>query len=90
MKQKRSQLEVIHDMLDAIQKKRGRIKPTHLLSKSNLSYKMMQEYLEILFARGLVKETELKGRKAYALTDKGYEFLAEYQRLNRFREAFGI
>jgi predicted transcriptional regulator len=90
MKAKRSQLEVIRDMLAAIQRKGGTIKPTVLMSKSNLSYKMMQEYLKILFERDLIVEESVKGRKVYTLADKGHEFLAEYQRLERFREAFGI
>lgn len=90
MKQKRSQLEVIHDMLAAIRRKGGRIKPTHLLSKSNLSYKMMQEYLIILDRRGLVIEEKEKSRKYYALTKKGYKFLMEYQKLTQFTEAFGL
>ena len=87
---KRSQLEVIKDMLAAIQNKGGSIKPTHLLTKSNLSYKMMQKYLAMLFERNLVEEESVKGKKQYCLTKKGYEFLVEYQRLTRFKEAFGI
>lgn len=90
MKAKRSQLEVIRDMLHAIQRKGGTIKPTVLMSKSNLSYKMMQEYLKILFERDMIAEEKAKGRKTYTLSEKGYAFLTEYQRLERFREAFGI
>jgi len=90
MKPKRSQLEVIHDMLASVQRKGGRIRPTQLLSKSNLSYKMMQEYLVLLDERKLIKEERVKDKKFYLLTDKGYAFLTEYRRLSAFTEAFGL
>ena len=90
MKQKRSQLEIIHDMLSTVQQKGGRIKPTHLLYKSNLSYKMMQEYVDVLKERGLIAEEEQKGKKLYALTPKGLQFLFEYKRIAEFTDAFGL
>ncbi len=90
MKQKRSQLDVIHDMLASVQRKGGKIKPTQLLSKSNLSYKMMQEYLVILDQRELLEETQEKGKKMFVITEKGCQFLAEYRKLSAFTEAFGL
>jgi predicted transcriptional regulator len=91
MKQKRTQLEIIHDMLSTMQQKGGRIKPTHLLYKSNLSYKMMQEYLTILKERDLIEEEEAKGeKKVYVLTQKGFQFLYEYKRIAEFTDAFGL
>jgi predicted transcriptional regulator len=91
MKQKRTQLEIIHDMLSTMQQRGGRIKPTHLLYKSNLSYKMMQGYLTILKERDLVEEEEAKGeKKVYVLTQKGFQFLSEYKRIAEFTDAFGL
>jgi len=93
MKKKRSQLDVIRDMLAAIQEKGGRIKPTHLLYKSNLSYKMMQEYLNILKERGLVLDEESKRdaeKRELVITDKGRQFLFEYNRMAEFTDAFGL
>ncbi|MBR9693195.1 hypothetical protein GOV07_04700 [Candidatus Woesearchaeota archaeon] len=90
MKQKRSQLDIIHDMLASVQRKGGKIKPTQLLSKSNLSYKMMQEYLVVLYERELLREEQMKGKKLYLITDKGCAFLAEYRRLSAFTDAFGL
>jgi len=90
MKQKRTQLEIIHDMLSTVQQKGGKIKPTHLLYKSNLSYKMMQEYVDILKGRGLIGEEDAKGKKQYVLTTKGLQFLFEYKRIAEFTDAFGL
>jgi predicted transcriptional regulator len=93
MKKKRSQLDIIRDMLDSIQAKGGRIKPTHLLYKSNLSYKMMQEYLDMLKERGLVVEEASKRdeeKRELVITDKGLQFLFEYKRMAEFTDAFGL
>ena len=90
MKKKRTQLDIIHDMLESVQKKGGRIKPTHLLAKSNLSYKMMQEYLATLESRGLIATEATEEHKEYVLTDKGLAFLFEYKRMATFTEAFGL
>lgn len=93
MKKKRSQLDIIKDMLESIQTKGGRIKPTHLLYKSNLSYKMMQEYLAVLKERGLIVEDRSRRdaeKRELVLTDKGLQFLFEYKRMAEFTDAFGL
>ena len=90
MKQRRSRNEVIHDMLEAIQKKGGRIKPTHLLYKANLSHDALQRYLAELISAGFVTEEMAKGRKSYVLEDAGYHFLEKYRTFKEFSDAFGI
>lgn len=90
MTTKRGRLEIIHDLLNAIQQKGGTIKPTHLLYKSNLSHKKMKEYVDELIKQEFVTEDNKKDRKVYAITDKGNEFLTEFQRIKRFAESFGI
>jgi len=90
MKQRRTQLEIIHDMLSTVQQKGGRIKPTHLLYKSNLSHKMMLEYVDVLKERGLIGEEEHRGKKIYVSTAKCLQFLFEYDRIAEFTDAFGL
>ena len=51
MNKKRDRLQVIYDILKAIQEKNGKIKPTHILYKSNLSHQMMEEYLKDVVMR---------------------------------------
>lgn len=90
MTQRRSRFEIIFDILSAIQAKQGRIKPTHLLYKSNLSHAKMKEYLKELISRGMVSEAEEKSKKFYTITDQGLTFLSEYKRIKEFSDTFGL
>lgn len=93
---RRSRLELIFDILSAIQLRGGRIKPTHLMYKSNLSHKLLNTYLDELLGKELVRlEEELKKKnkgvsKVVAITDKGLDFLAEFRRMREFTNAFGL
>ena len=96
MGSRRSRLELIFDILLAIQNKGGRIKPTHLMYKSNLSHKLLNNYLEELMEKELViisEEITRKKRtntKMVVITDKGLSFLAEFRRMREFTDAFGL
>jgi len=90
MNERRSQIEIIYDMLRAIQLKGGKIKPTHLLYKSNLSHKRMKDYLGSLLSKGLVEQGALSGKKMFLLTDMGYKFLQDYKKVREFTDAFGL
>lgn len=89
MSKKRNRLEVIYDILVAIRNKNGRIKPTHILYKSNLSHKMMNEYLSDLIEKGFVEESENNG-KTYSLTQKGFEYIDRYRFIIEFNDSFGL
>lgn len=90
MKEKRGRLEIIFDILAAVQKKNGRIKPTHLLYKSNLSYQRMNVYIEELISKGLIAKDFDEESKFYTLTENGYNFLAEFKRIKEFTDSFGL
>lgn len=90
MYKKRTKLEVIYDILNVIRSKNGKIKPTHILYKSNLSYQMMEEYLKELKDKGFVKELKVASGKSYSLTDKGFEFLEKYHLIMDFTASFGL
>jgi len=90
MTNRRSRLEIIYDLLNSIREKGGAIKPTHLLYKSNLSHKKMMEYTAELMEKGFMEEKEKEGKKIYALTDKGLEYVNEFMRMKRFSESFGL
>ena len=90
MTNRRSRLEIVYDLLNSIREKGGTIKPTHLLYKSNLSHKKMIEYTSELMEKGLMEEKEKEGKKIYALTDKGLEYVNEFMRMKKFSESFGL
>jgi len=90
MEKKRNRLEIIRDILKVIKEKNGRIKPTHILYKSNLSHQMMKEYLDELIAKQFVNELELKKGKTYEITSKGMQYLEEYNTVVNFTNAFGL
>ncbi len=87
---KRSKLQVIYDILKAIQQQDGKIKPTHILYKSNLSHQMMDEYLEELKSKDFVIEHESGRSKTYSLTDKGHQYIERYKLIEEFTSSFGL
>jgi len=90
MNEKRDKIEIIYDILSAINNKGGRIKPTHLLYKANLSHQRMKKYLSELLDKGLIEEEVSGKNKFYLLNDKGREFISEYSRIKKFTESFGL
>ena len=90
MTAKRGKPEIIFDILSAVQQSGGRMKPTRLLYKSNLSHSRLKLYLDSLVMQGLLKIEEEEGRKLIILTPKGYSFISEYKRMKDLIESFGI
>ncbi len=90
MNKKRTKLEIIKDILEVIKSKNGKIKPTHILYKSNLSHIMMELYLKELMEKKFVSE-KLDGKnKTYSITNKGNEYLEKYRMISNFTELFGL
>lgn len=90
MGKKRTRIEVMHDILDVIRQKSGKIKPTHILYRSNLSYQMMDEYLTELITKGFITEQKLKQGRTYLITQKGLNFLSKYSMIKEFTDSFGL
>ena len=90
MTSKRGKPEIIFDILLAVQEAGGRIKPTRLLYKSNLSHARLKLYLESLIAQELLKLDEMETRKMVLLTQKGYNFISQYRKMKELIESFGI
>jgi len=87
---RRSKSDIIMDMLMAIQRAGGEIKPTHLLYKSNLSYNKMQEYLAELEESSLIKIKEFDERKKVHITDKGHFYVSELRKARKLAESVGL
>jgi predicted transcriptional regulator len=95
MASRRSRLELVFDILQAIQNKGGRIKPTHLMYKSNLSHKLLSSYMDELIMKEMIEIIKVEGKKKkiskmVGITDKGFSFLAEFRKMREFTEAFGL
>lgn len=87
---KRNKLEIIHDILRVIRDRNGRIKPTHILYKSNLSHNMMTEYLEELKQKEFILEAKKDRSKTYFITPKGEKYLSEFNSIKEFANSFGL
>lgn len=90
MNKKRNRLEIIRDILEVIRNKSGKIKPTHILYKSNLSHAMMEEYLTELKQKEFIKEQKTAVSRTYIITEKGLKYLSQYSLVSEFASSFGL
>lgn len=90
MAKKRNKLEIVRDILEVIKSKSGKIKPTHILYKSNLSHEMMNLYLDELKEKELIEEIQKDKTRTYTITKRGIEYLNQYRRISEFTESFGL
>jgi predicted transcriptional regulator len=90
MSQRRNQLEIIYDILQAVMDKGGTIRPTHLLYKSNLSHARMKEYIEQLTAKGMLASMQKDDRQLFTITEQGLRFVADYKKVRELTDAFGL
>jgi molybdate transport repressor ModE-like protein len=76
----RSRVEILYDIVSSA---RTAAKKTHLMYKSNLSFKQLDLYLEYILQHGLLEErfSDDDGGKLYVLTNKGNEFLRLFEHL---------
>jgi len=92
---KRSRTDVLFDILRIIQENKGRIKPTHLMYKANLSHKTMGFHLKDLTKSNLLKETPLeaahsRSNRLIEITPKGIDFYQKYSKMKEFERTFGL
>lgn len=90
MERKRSRMSIIYDMLILMTERKGRIKPTHLMYKANLSHKQMKGYLEDLSKSGLIEKVEKDSKNVIAITKKGQDFVSKLSQIREFENTFGI
>ena len=73
-------MEMVCDILGALVD--GPTKPTHILYKANMSWKVLAEYLEYLLGRRMVEREEQGGKRStYRLTERGKSILQLYDGL---------
>jgi predicted transcriptional regulator len=88
MKDKRERLQIIFDILKAIQD--GKIKPTHIMYRANLSHEMMNIYINDLSSKRFIIECNDKKGRTYNLTKKGFDYILRYKTIVDFIDTFGL
>jgi len=78
---RRSVLELKIEILEAIAK--GASKQAHVIQKSNISWSMAQNFIRRLEMQGLIEAKRTKGRKTFAITDRGRRVLHSYSSMIR-------
>lgn len=90
---RRSRMDVIYDILEVINLN-PKIVPTQIMYKSNLSYSMMKNYLELLISKELVVVHKVTFKKKdltrYEVTRKGYLFIEKHLKLKNLENEFGL
>ena len=78
---RRSPMEMICDILKVVSE--GPTKPTHILYKANMSWKVLSSYLDFLTTGGMLEKEDQEGgkRSTYKLTIKGRKVLRLYDGL---------
>jgi len=78
---RRSPMEMVCDILAVVSV--GPTKPTHILYKANMSWKVLSSYLDFLTGSGMLDKEEQEGgkRSTYRLTTKGKQILRLYEGL---------
>lgn len=79
-------MEIYNDILSAIKVEltNGEAKPTRVQSLSNLAYDKLVRYLGELESRNMIVQNPLE------ITEKGYNFLQDYDRIRDFIAAMNI
>jgi predicted transcriptional regulator len=90
MAKKRSRMDIISDMLKIIKERDGRVKPTHLMYKANLSHMQMKAYLDELIEKGFIEKNRSENINEIIITKKGRDFLVQYIQMKKFEEVFGL
>lgn len=72
-------MEIMCDILEAISS--GNERPTHILYKANISWKVLNNCMKTLLSQQLVTKEDDGKRDIYRLTDRGYAVLHLYRDL---------
>lgn len=77
---RRSRPEIIFDILQAIvdESENGKVSPTRVQHRSNISYDKLNRYILEMIALGLLAD-----KKTLQITAKGFDFRKDYSEINQ-------
>ena len=87
---RREKIDIVYDMLVAIRNSNSKIKPTHLLYKSNMAHTKMKEYIKMLLEKNYIVEIKEKNKKFYGITEEGLKFIIDYEKMKEFANVLGF
>jgi predicted transcriptional regulator len=87
---RRSKIEIVGDILFLMQRKGGKVKPTHILYGGNLSHDRLKIYVDELLTKQLIEEVQEEDKKFYRITDKGLKLVEELRKIKNVTDAFGL
>ncbi len=92
MQQYRNRLSIISDVLSAAlnSSSEGGAKPSVMMRKCNLSYRALEQLASQLVAAGLLNRLTEKEGTRYVLSEKGCQYLRQYQEFESFAESYGL
>jgi len=92
MQQYRNRLKIISDVLNVALSSgnEGGASPSHLMRKSNLSYRALEQLLTQLLSSGMLLERQDEKGVKYVLSAKGSEYLAHYRQFESFADSYGL
>ncbi len=90
MERRRDKIDIIFDMLNSINEKGGRIKPTHLMYKANLAHNQLKVYLEDLIEKNLIEKVRNNNYNYIIITDDGLRFIEKIREMKEFERTFGF
>ena len=73
-----------------MQRKGGKVKPTHILYGGNLSHDRLKIYIDELLAKQLIEEVDEGEKKFYRITDNGLKLTEELKKIKNVTDAFGL
>ncbi|MCH8022713.1 MAG: winged helix DNA-binding protein [Thaumarchaeota archaeon] len=63
---------------------------TQVLRRTNITYRRMTEIVDKLLRSGLILEAHTRNGRKYHITDRGIEYVMEYNKFKDYASAFGL
>lgn len=77
----RSRMDIYYDILTAA---RRSVRKTHIMYRSNLSYKQLDIYLTNLVRNNLIEEVQDDDARVYIVTSRGLNFIELFEDISKY------